>query len=207
MKTKSFLIIPALLAASSLMAAAPKGKGNTQSPPPLPPEVLAKYDTSGDGTLDATELAAMKADLEAQRKALIAKYDANGDGVLDATERAAMETDMKAQRQAEQTAKYATLDADTSGGLSLTEFTAGAPTGATTAQIQAAFTRLDTDKDGLISLAEFTVGNTCPPLGGAGGPPPGVKGSGSGTGSGSRTTAGTTKTSTTTTASSARSAK
>lgn len=195
MKTSLFLVA-ALLASSSLtlMAATPKGKPS--GPPPLPPELLAKYDTNGDGKLDATELAAMQADMEAQRKALIAKYDANGDGVLDAAERAAMEADLKAQRLAEQTAKFATLDADASGGLTLAEFTAGAPTGATADQIQAAFTRLDTDKDGLISLAEFTAEparHDGPPPGGKGpgGRGPGGKGGpppSSGTGSGSGTT-------------------
>ena len=204
MKASSIFIATLLVSSPLTLMAASKGRSS--GPPPLPPELLAKYDTNGDGKLDATERAAMQADMEAQRKALIAKYDTNGDGVLDATERAAMEADMKAQRLAEQTAKFATLDADTSGGLTLAEFTAGAPTGATADQIKAAFTRLDTDKDGLISLAEFTAepdrhGGSPPGGKGPGGRGPGGKGgpppsSGSGSGSGTTTTASSTKGST-----------
>lgn len=156
MKTYHLLTLPAFLAltATSLFAA-PKGGG--KGPPPLPPEVLAKYDTNGDGKLDDTEKAAMKADLEAKRKALIAKYDVDGNGVLDATERAAMEAALEAEHLAELTAKFTALDTDASGDLSLTEFSAGAPSGATAARIQEHFTKLDTDKSGGISLAEFTA--------------------------------------------------
>ena len=148
MKTSTLILAAIAMAGTSLLA---KGPGS----PPVPPDVLAKYDTNGDGKLDATEIAAMKADLEAQRKALIAKYDTNGDGVLRAAERAAMKADLEAQHVAELKAKFAALDTDLSGGLSLAEFTAGAPKGATTAQIQSAFNRLDKNKDSSISLDEF----------------------------------------------------
>ena len=150
MKT-STLILAAMTMAGSLLTA----KEAPHAAPPVPPDVLAKYDTNSDGKLDATELAAMKADLEAQRKALIAKYDTNGDGVLNATERAAMQADLEAQHVAELKAKFTALDTDISGGLSLAEFTVGAPTGATPAQVQAAFNRLDKNKDSSISLDEF----------------------------------------------------
>ncbi len=173
MKTNRSLIITALLLGTSMLAtAAPKGggKGKPQGPPPPPPEVLAQYDTDHDGKLSDAEKAAMKADLEAKRKELIAKYDADGNGVLDATERAAMEKDLQAQRLAEQTAKFTELDTDGTPGLSLAEFTAGAPKGATADRVKDAFTHLDTDKDGVISLTEFTT-KPKPPTGGPGGKP------------------------------------
>lgn len=151
MKTAQVILTLLALASTPLSAKDTPKNGH----PPVPPDVLAKYDTNSDGKLDATELAAMKADLEAQRKALIAKYDTNGDGVLNATERAAMQADLEAQKLAELKAKFTALDTDISGGLSLAEFTAGAPTGATTAQIQAAFKRLDKNNDSSISLDEF----------------------------------------------------
>ena len=171
MKTNRSLIVVALMLSTSMLAtAAPKGggKGKPQGPPPPPPEVLAKYDTDQDGKLSDTEKAAMKADLEAKRKEMIAKYDADGNGVLNATERAAMEAELQAQRLAEQTAKFTELDTDGTPGLSLAEFTLGAPTGATVERINHAFTHLDADKDGVISLTEFTT-KPKPPTGGPGG--------------------------------------
>jgi Ca2+-binding EF-hand superfamily protein len=160
MKTNSFFATTALVLGTSMLAlSAPQsgGKGKPQGPPPLPPEVLAKYDTNHDGKLSDAEKAAMKADLEAKRKELIAKYDTNGDGVLDEKERAAMKADLDALRLAEQTAKFLSLDTDGVTGLSLAEFTAGAPKDATPERIKAAFDHLDANKDGSISLTEFTA--------------------------------------------------
>jgi Ca2+-binding EF-hand superfamily protein len=156
MKPNKILLVTALVLSTSALAFSAPAKGKP-SGPPVPPEILAKYDTDGDGKLSETEKAAMKADLEAKRQALIAKYDTNGDGVLDATERAAAEAAIQAERLAAQKAKFVTLDTDTSGGLSLAEFTAGAPTGATAAKIAAAFARLDTNKDSSLSVDEFTA--------------------------------------------------
>jgi Ca2+-binding EF-hand superfamily protein len=154
MKPNKFLLITALVLGSSVLAVAAPTKSKQ---PPLPPEVLAKYDTDGDGKLSDAEKAAMKADLEAKRKELIAKFDTDGDGVLNATERAAAEAYVQAQRLAEQTAKFAELDKDSSGGLSAEEFAAGAPKGATAAKIAAAFKRIDKNADSSISLDEFTA--------------------------------------------------
>ncbi len=156
MKPNKILLVTALVLSTSAFAFSASTTGKPKAPP-VPPEILAKYDTDCDGKLSDSEKAAMKADLEAKRQELIAKYDTNGDGVLDATERAAAEAAIQAERLAAQTAKFATLDTDTSGGLSLAEFTAGAPTGATASKIAATFKRLDTNKDNSLSLAEFTT--------------------------------------------------
>ncbi len=88
----------------------------------------------------------------------------------------------------DETAKFTALDTDFSGGLSLAEFTAGAPKGATSAQIQAAFTKVDANGNGSITLAEFVAG---PPADkhGHGGPPKGGKGGCGTTGSNSSSTA------------------
>jgi len=58
--------------------------------------MMQKYDTNGDGKLDANEKAAMKQ----AHAAKIKQYDTNGDGKLDANEKAAMRADMKAKRKA-----------------------------------------------------------------------------------------------------------
>ena len=99
----------------------------------------------------------MKADMEAKRQELIAKYDTDGDGVLNAAERAAAHAAMQAAKLEELKAKFVALDTDASGGLSLAEFTAGAPTGATEAQILQRFTAMDANKDSALSVDEFTT--------------------------------------------------
>jgi Ca2+-binding EF-hand superfamily protein len=167
MKTNPSLVTLALvLGISTFSVAAPAGgaKGKPPGGHPLPPELLAQFDTNRDGRLSDSEKAAMKVAMDAKRAELIAKYDADGDGVLNATERAAADAAMQAARLEEMKAKFTTLDADTSGGLSLAEFAAGAPTKATPAQVQARFTEMDTTADGSLTLAEFTAKPT-PPAG------------------------------------------
>lgn len=62
--------------------------------------MLKKYDANGDGKLDDTEKAALKADrkakCEARKAEMLKKYDANGDGTLDDTEKATMKAACKA---------------------------------------------------------------------------------------------------------------
>jgi len=84
--------------------------------------MLQKYDTNGDGKLDDAERAAMKADFAAKRtehkQKMLAKYDANKNGKLDPAERAVMKDDRL-------TARFAKLDANGDGQVSLAEFKAG----------------------------------------------------------------------------------
>lgn len=166
--TKSVIVLAGAVALSLNVARA--GTDATHPSHGLPPD-LAQYDTDGDGKLSDAEKAAMKAALEAKRKAFIAKYDANGDGVLDATELAKAKADLDAQRKAERTKQFADLDKDGNGSLTLEEFSASL-TGASATRIAAAFNRLDTNGDKAISLDEFTAVPT-PPGPGAGGPHPG----------------------------------
>ena len=72
-------------------------------------EILKKFDKNGDGKLDETERAAMraaakekaqarKAQLERRKAQLIKEFDKNGDGKLDESERAAARSAVKARR-------------------------------------------------------------------------------------------------------------
>ena len=93
------------------------GTGNRKA------EILAKYDTNGDGKLDDAERAKMKADVQAKRAVRkaerLAKYDTNKDGKLEPAERQAMRAEMSAER-------FAKLDTNGDGVLSKDEFAAGA---------------------------------------------------------------------------------
>ncbi len=88
--------------------------------------LLQKYDTNGDGKLDDTERAAMKADFAAKRaekKAqMLAKYDTNKNGKLDPAER-------KVMRDDKLTARFEKLDTNHDGQVSIAEFKAGAKLG------------------------------------------------------------------------------
>jgi Ca2+-binding EF-hand superfamily protein len=85
-------------------------------------ELLKKFDTNGDGVLDASEKQAMRVAMKEKREArkaeMLAKYDTNKDGKLDASERAVMRDDLAAK-------EFAKLDKDGDGKLSLDEFKAG----------------------------------------------------------------------------------
>jgi Ca2+-binding EF-hand superfamily protein len=151
MKTSILLMIASLGLSMGVSHAHKGGKGG---PKTVPADVLAKYDTDGDGVLSATEKTAMKAALAAEAAAkkaeLIAKYDADGDGVLNAAERETAHAAMVA-------AKFAELDKDASGGLSAAEFAAGAPEGATAEHAASHFAKIDADADGSVTLAEFSA--------------------------------------------------
>jgi hypothetical protein len=120
-KLKLALLIAAPLVAGATTYAvaegdAPAGKARIQ-----------KLDKNGDGTDDDTindaERAQGKAAFAAKRAArhqqALATYDANKDGTLDATERQAMREDKLAKR-------FAALDTNGDGTLSLDELKAGA---------------------------------------------------------------------------------
>lgn len=68
---------------------------------------LKKYDANGDGTLDETEKAAMKADKDAKRKDRLDKYDANKDGKINKDEKATEAADKAADKKARDEAKKA----------------------------------------------------------------------------------------------------
>ncbi|HUJ57648.1 MAG TPA: EF-hand domain-containing protein [Kofleriaceae bacterium] len=83
--------------------------------------ILQKYDTNGDGKLDAQERAAMRADFKAKREArkakILEKYDTNHDGKLEPSERKAMIDDRA-------TARFEKIDANGDGVVTLDEFKA-----------------------------------------------------------------------------------
>ena len=81
--------------------------------------ILQKYDTNGDGKLDAQERATMRADFQAKRAArrakMLAKWDVNHDGKLEPNERVAM-------REARAENMFKRLDTNGDGELSFEEF-------------------------------------------------------------------------------------
>jgi Ca2+-binding EF-hand superfamily protein len=87
--------------------------------------LISLYDTNDDGTLDATELAQLKSDIEARCQArldkLIAEFDVNGDGKLDDTEWKAVEVALHARFEENLAAVVAQFDANGDGKLSLDE--------------------------------------------------------------------------------------
>jgi Ca2+-binding EF-hand superfamily protein len=89
MKPSAHWILVASTLLGAGLAAAQDTANPAQSEHPkrqIPKEVLAKYDTNGDGKLDATELAKLRLD---RANEFIAKHDKDGDGKLSAAELAA----------------------------------------------------------------------------------------------------------------------
>lgn len=81
-------------------------------------EMLQKYDTNKDGSLDAQEKAALRADFQAKRQEMhakrLAQLDLNKDGKLDDSERAVA-------KKARAEAMFKRLDADGNGSITLNE--------------------------------------------------------------------------------------
>ncbi len=115
-KLKLALLIAAPLVAGATTYAVAQGDG------PPPKELIQKFDKNGDGKLDDSERAQMKAAFEAKRaehrKEMLAKYDTNKDGKLDAAERKVMRDDKLTQR-------FQAMDKNGDGKLTLDEFKAG----------------------------------------------------------------------------------
>jgi hypothetical protein len=119
-KLKLALLISAPLVAGATTYAVAQGDG------PPPKELLQKFDKNGDGKLDDTERADMKAAFAAKRaehdKEKLAKYDTNKDGKLDDAERQVM-------RDARLAERFKAMDSNGDGKLTLDEFKAGAQKG------------------------------------------------------------------------------
>jgi Ca2+-binding EF-hand superfamily protein len=81
-------------------------------------EMMQKYDANQDGSLDAQEKAALRADFQAKRQEMrakrIAQFDANKDGKLDDSERAAV-------KKLRTEAMFKKLDLDGNGAITLSE--------------------------------------------------------------------------------------
>ena len=95
MKVALFAVTGAMVLGVTGLRAGPGHFGDGAG---LPPQ-LAEFDKNGDGKLDETERAALKAAMEAKRQAFIKKYDANGDGILSSDELAKAHSDQEAQRR------------------------------------------------------------------------------------------------------------
>ena len=83
-------LLMALIGAASLAQAEQgqgKGKGDGRK---MPPEMMEKFDTDGDGQLNDTEKKAMRDEMMAKREEMTEKFDTDGDGKLNEEERAAM---------------------------------------------------------------------------------------------------------------------
>jgi Ca2+-binding EF-hand superfamily protein len=83
--------------------------------------LVSLYDADGSGALEASELDAVKADLETRcenrRDALIERFDADGDGTLDADEREAAKAALRERFAARHAARVERFDRNGDGRL------------------------------------------------------------------------------------------
>lgn len=134
MKSKMWLVAGMMFALGGSTAMAQDG-GDTNTPPrmraprPGPEEMLKRFDTDGDGTLNDAERQAMHEAMRKRnqemgrpgprghrpdREELMKRFDTDGDGVLSEAEREAM----RAERQRMREELLKRFDADGDGTLS-----------------------------------------------------------------------------------------
>lgn len=113
MKTKSLLIVAASFGLLGAAHAEEKKKDRPERK--LPPEVIEKFDTDGDGKLNEEERmaarAAHKGMSETRKKEILEKFDKDGDGELNEEER-------KAAKAARKQMMLEKFDKDGDGELS-----------------------------------------------------------------------------------------
>lgn len=107
MKTKSLVVVTALVA---LMGVTHAEEGKKKAAKAPTPEQLEKYDADKDGALSTDEKAAMKKDKPAKAPKAptpeqLEKYDADKDGALSVDERAAMKKDKPVKEKKEKKPK------------------------------------------------------------------------------------------------------
>ncbi|WP_411825878.1 EF-hand domain-containing protein [Luteolibacter sp. AS25] len=97
MKTKSIIIVAASLGLIGAVSAKPeqgKKRPEGHGGPPVPAEVLEKFDTDKDGKLSKEERDSqseeIKAAMEEHKAAMLEKFDTDKDGELSKEERKAM---------------------------------------------------------------------------------------------------------------------
>jgi len=105
-KTLTLIGASALILGLSTSFAEDSKKGDKEGKRPSKEEILAKFDTDGDGELSETEKAAAKAFKEANKgsrpskEEMLETYDTDGDGELSSDEKKAMREAIKAERDA-----------------------------------------------------------------------------------------------------------
>jgi EF hand len=121
--TMKMTALAALVASLGVTGVALANEGEGPSSGGRKAAILAKFDTNHDGKLDDNEKAAMreafKEKRQERRAELVARFDTNKDGKLEPEERQAMRATLTSER-------FAKLDTNHDGVISLAEFQAGA---------------------------------------------------------------------------------
>ncbi len=122
MKTTLTLILAALVVTTGFTYARPRGGAPAGGDRPVPPAVLAEFDTDGDGVLSDAEKAAMKAAHAAKITTKFEELDTDSSGGLSAAEFAAGAPEgADANKVA---VHYAKLDVNSDGSVTAEEFAA-----------------------------------------------------------------------------------
>jgi len=94
MKTTILMTMGALAGSCLFVSAEDKPQRHKHPQREIPPELVAQFDTDGDGKLSEEEREAAR---ERKHKELLEKYDADKDGALGEDERTKMKEDIKAE--------------------------------------------------------------------------------------------------------------